>query len=141
LAADDLDALPNLYYDVSARIPVLGLPTHSAESRRFLTKYQDRVLFGTDVIYDDANVPTGVQAQCLFQPGEAPLEDPDFRRSYVESTVRFIASHFRFLLTEEVQDNPPFKRRRKGYSIVGLALTPAVADKIMWGNADRLIQG
>ncbi len=141
LAADDLDSLPNLYYDVSARIPVLGLPEHHRYSREFLTNYQDRVLFGTDVIYDDTNVPTGVQAQCLYQPGELPLPDPDFRRAYVESTVRFIESHYRFLLTGEVQENPPFKRRLQGYSIVGLALDSAVAEKILWQNAARLIPG
>ena len=31
------------------------------------------MLFGTDIIYDDMNVPTGMQAQCLYQPGEIPL--------------------------------------------------------------------
>jgi predicted TIM-barrel fold metal-dependent hydrolase len=43
-----LDELPNLYVDFSARICFLGRQPHSA--RRFLTRYQDRVLFGTDEI-------------------------------------------------------------------------------------------
>ena len=71
---DDLDALPNLYYDISARIPLMGMSDRRAEhSRRFLSEYADRIFFGTDSIYDDTNVPTGVQAQCLFQPYEIPL--------------------------------------------------------------------
>jgi predicted TIM-barrel fold metal-dependent hydrolase len=41
-----LDKYPNMYVDIDARISELGRQPYSA--RRFLTKYQDRVLFGTD---------------------------------------------------------------------------------------------
>lgn len=139
-AADDLDGMPNLYYDISARIPIMGLSKRrSAHSREFLVRYQDRVLFGTDVIYDDTNVPTGMQAQCLYQPGEIPLGDADFRERYVETTVTFIQSHFDFLMTEEVQTDPPFKRTTRGYSIFGLGLPQDVCEKILSENAQRLI--
>jgi len=140
-AADDLDALPNLYYDLSARIPILGLPGRRQQhAREFLMACQDRVLFGTDSIYDETNVPTGVQAQCLHQPGETPqLEGPDPRESYVESTARFIASHLDFLATDRVQVDPPFTRTTRGYSIVGLALPREVCDKILQRNARRLL--
>ncbi|MDD3927081.1 MAG: amidohydrolase family protein, partial [bacterium] len=41
-AADDLDEMPNLYYDLSARVPVMGLPgRHASRSREFLIEYQD----------------------------------------------------------------------------------------------------
>ena len=41
-----LDKYPNFYIDIDARINELGRQPYSA--RRFLIKYQDRVLFGTD---------------------------------------------------------------------------------------------
>jgi predicted TIM-barrel fold metal-dependent hydrolase len=41
-----LDANPNMYVDIDARISELGRQPYSA--RRFFLKYQDRVLFGTD---------------------------------------------------------------------------------------------
>ena len=41
-----LDRYPNLYVEIAARIAELGRQPHTA--RRFLLKYQDRVLFGTD---------------------------------------------------------------------------------------------
>ncbi|HWB09207.1 MAG TPA: amidohydrolase family protein [Pirellulales bacterium] len=41
-----LDAYPNLYIDIDARISELGRQPYTA--RRFLIKYRDRVLFGTD---------------------------------------------------------------------------------------------
>ncbi len=41
-----LDSYPNLYVDISARISDIGRQPYTA--RKFLIKYQDRVLFGTD---------------------------------------------------------------------------------------------
>ncbi len=41
-----LDAYPNLYVDIDARISELGRAPYSA--RKFFIKYQDRILFGTD---------------------------------------------------------------------------------------------
>jgi predicted TIM-barrel fold metal-dependent hydrolase len=41
-----LDGNPNMYVDIDARISELGRQPYSA--RRFLLKYQDRVMFGTD---------------------------------------------------------------------------------------------
>src|SRR5262245_30920512 len=44
--AEHLDKLPNLYLDIASRINELGRQPYSA--RKFLVKYQDRVVFGTD---------------------------------------------------------------------------------------------
>jgi predicted TIM-barrel fold metal-dependent hydrolase len=41
-----LDAYPNMYVDIDARISELGRQPYS--SRRFILKYQDRIMFGTD---------------------------------------------------------------------------------------------
>jgi predicted TIM-barrel fold metal-dependent hydrolase len=41
-----LDTYPNLYCDIDARISELGRQPYTA--RKFLIKYQDRVMFGTD---------------------------------------------------------------------------------------------
>ena len=45
-----LDMYPNFYVDIDARINELGRQPYSA--RKFLLKYQDRVLFGTDTAPD-----------------------------------------------------------------------------------------
>lgn len=44
--AKAIDAHPNLYVDIDARISELGRQPYTA--RKFMIKYQDRVLFGTD---------------------------------------------------------------------------------------------
>lgn len=46
--AQQLDSLPNLQIDISARTPELGRQPYSA--RAFFLKYADRILFGTDLL-------------------------------------------------------------------------------------------
>ena len=45
-----LDCYPNLYVDICARISELGRQPYTA--RKFIIKYQDRILFGTDTACD-----------------------------------------------------------------------------------------
>ncbi len=138
-AADDLDAFDNLYYDISARIPVMGKsPRWAAHSRQFLIDYQDRILFGTDMIYDDTNVPTGMQAQALYQPYEVPLDGADPIGRYIETSVEFFQSHLEFLQTDTVQTSPPFKRKKGGIEIHGVNLSGEVCEKILHANFQRL---
>ena len=47
-----LDAYPNMYVDIDARISELGRQPYTA--RRFILKYQDRIMFGTDTAPDRA---------------------------------------------------------------------------------------
>jgi predicted TIM-barrel fold metal-dependent hydrolase len=49
--AEWLDKYPNLYIDIDARISELGRQPYTA--RKFLIKYQDRVMFGTDTTPND----------------------------------------------------------------------------------------
>jgi predicted TIM-barrel fold metal-dependent hydrolase len=44
--ADKLDKYPNMFIDIDARISELGRQPYS--TRKFILKYQDRVMFGTD---------------------------------------------------------------------------------------------
>lgn len=140
MAGDDLEDLPNLYYDFSARIPIMGRPgRHAQNARDFLIRYQDRVLFGTDLIYDDTNVPTGMQAQSLYQPFEIPLDGADSQEKYVETSVAFLQSHLDFLTASDVQESPPFKRSTSGCRIQGVDLPAEVVEQICWRNAARIL--
>ena len=55
-----LDKYPNLYIDTAARVPEIGRQPQE-KMRRFFEKYQDRILFGTDlgVGPDDADMMYG----------------------------------------------------------------------------------
>jgi predicted TIM-barrel fold metal-dependent hydrolase len=48
---EQMDAMPNLMIDISARTPELGRQPYSA--RKFFLKYADRILFGTDLLPED----------------------------------------------------------------------------------------
>ena len=48
--SEQMDALPNLKIDISARVSELGRQPYTA--RAFILKYADRILFGTDLLPD-----------------------------------------------------------------------------------------
>ncbi len=54
--SDLLDKNPNVYIDFSARLDELGRQPYT--TREFFIKYQDRILFGTDM---PANIPTSLE--------------------------------------------------------------------------------
>ncbi|MFN6015936.1 MAG: amidohydrolase family protein [Verrucomicrobiota bacterium] len=139
-AAEDLDAHPNIVYDFSARVPELARSARrAAHTREFFTAYADRIFFGTDVIFDDTNVPTGQQAQILYQPGEIPLNGADPRERYIETTAAFNISNIEFITSSKVQTSPPFKRSIAPFQIHGLGLPEDIAAKILHQNAVRLL--
>jgi len=140
-AAEDLDRFPNLFYDFSARLPDMARSARrAAHTREFFTAYPDRILFGTDIIYDDTNVPTGQQAQILYQPGEIPLHRADPKARYVETTSAFVQSNIAFLTSKEIQFSPPFKRSHAPFHIHGLGMPEDLADRILSANAGRLLR-
>jgi len=77
-----LDLYPNLYYDISASCKHLGRQPYTA--RKFLIKYQDRILFGCDV----GRVPRKEVYQYMFRV----LETDD---EYIEHVEPEAGLHWR----------------------------------------------
>ncbi len=107
-----LEQCPNVYIDFSARIDELGRQPDSA--REFFVRFQDRILFGTDM----------------------PPDTADSRRMY--------RTYFRFLETRDEGFYMPdydgkFDRHR--WPICGLGLEPDVLAKIYYKNPLRIIPG
>jgi hypothetical protein len=110
-----LDRFPNVNVEIGARIGELGRQPRAAA--RFLDKYQDRVLFGTDA------VPLGVETpQQIF--GE------DLYRIY-----------YRFLETQdEYFDYAPARVPPQGrWRIYGLGLPEQILRKVYHENAERVL--
>jgi len=123
-AAKLLDRCPNMYVDVAARIPEIG--RHPVEkARAFFIKYQDRILFGTDIIV----TPQGLQL------GSVSEKPPG-----LQDALRFFAIHRRYFETADRDfDHPtPIQGRWK---INGINLPKPVLKKIYFDNADKLIFG
>ena len=120
-------------------VSYLGFPADSNSSIEYDLENRKILIFGTDSIYDDTNVPTGIQAQSLCQPYEIPLGAVDPKVKYIETSVEFVQSHLNFLMTDKVQTNPPFKRNRRGFSIQGLKLSAEVCENILYRNARSIL--
>lgn len=105
-----LNENPNVYIDFSARIDELGRQPYS--SREFFIKFQDRIIFGTDM---PANI---------------------------ESSVEMYRTYFRFLETYDESFYSPdydgtFDRAR--WPICGIGLPEEVLKKIYYENILRII--
>ena len=136
-----MERFPNILYDLSARLPDLARTARRAAlAREFVQTYADRILFGTDMIFDETNVPTGQQAQILYQPGEIPLNGADPEKRYVQTSVDFMRSNLEFLTSDAIQHSPPFRRSRTPWAMHGLGLSREAVEKIVFHNARKLLE-
>jgi predicted TIM-barrel fold metal-dependent hydrolase len=115
-----LDELPNLHVDTAARIGELG--RHPAdEGHEFFTRYQDRIMFGTDLAY---------WSDCDVQ-GAGPCKD-----FTIEEHRKFYEIHWRYLQTKDKQFDHPTPIQGN-WKIDGIGLDRKVLRKIYWDNAFR----
>jgi predicted TIM-barrel fold metal-dependent hydrolase len=117
-----LDAHPNVYVDTAARVPEFG--RHPVDKvRRFFTKFQDRILFGTDLAI-------GPDYWQLGSVSETPVG--------FEDAVKFYEAHFRFFETDlkNIDHPTPIQGRWK---VNAIHLPHAILRKLYYDNAEKLI--
>ncbi len=110
-----LDSHPNMHVEIAARIGELGRQPRAAQ--RFIEKYQDRVMFGTDAIPGGKDTPQQVFGDRLYEIYYRFLESNDEYFDYAPAAT------------------PPQGRWR----IYGLGLSDQVLRKIYSENAVRLL--
>lgn len=110
-----MDEHPNMLVEIGARIGELGRQPRTA--RKFIEKYQDRILFGTDAVPHGDEFPQQVFNDQLYE------------------------IYYRFLETEdEYFDYAPAKVPPQGrWRIYGLGLPESILKKIYSENAARLL--
>src|SRR5437899_4531172 len=115
--SENLDRFANTVVEIGARIGELGRQPRTA--RRFIEKYQDRVLFGTDAVPppDGENYPQQVFKDELYEIYYRFLETEDEYFDYAPALV------------------PPQGRWR----IYGLGLPEAILKKVYHDNAARIL--
>lgn len=120
-----LDKFPNVYMDISARVPEIG--RHPVPKlRAFFSRYQDRILFGTDLALSPGYMQLGSVA-----------EDPDKPPSFADA-VKFYRAHYRFLESKEKGIDHPTPIQGH-WKINGIYLPHKILRKIYYTNADKLI--
>ena len=119
-----LDKYPNYSIDTAARIPEIGRRS-PAEMRQFFIKYQDRILFGTDL-----GIGLAPDALMLGSTGEDPPRAEDVKRFY-DSTFRYFETDDRsFDHPTPIQGN---------WKISGIKLPREVLEKLYHRNAEKLL--
>jgi predicted TIM-barrel fold metal-dependent hydrolase len=120
-----LDKYPNLYIDTAARVPEIGRQD-AAKMRQFFEKYQDRILFGTDL-------GVGPTQDDMMYGSNGPLPPTlDDERRYFESTWRYFE-------TEDKQFESPTPIQGH-WKIDGIGLPEQVLRKLYFENAARLLK-
>jgi predicted TIM-barrel fold metal-dependent hydrolase len=125
-----LDEHPNLYVDTAARLPEIGRRDANHDAARlhaFFVKYQDRILFGTDV-----GVGQGPEDLMLGSTGATPPGPADVER-FFESTWRWFETDDR-----DIPTPTPIQGR---WNIDGIGLPRQVLEKVYYKNAERLLGG
>jgi predicted TIM-barrel fold metal-dependent hydrolase len=115
--SENLDRFPKTVVEIGARIGELGRQPRTA--RRFIEKYQDRVLFGTDAVPppDGENYPQQVFKDELYEIYYRFLETEDEYFDYAPAVI------------------PPQGRWR----IYGLGLPEPILKKVYHDNAARIL--
>jgi predicted TIM-barrel fold metal-dependent hydrolase len=115
--AQSLDRFPNMTVELGARIGELGRQPRT--SRKFIEKYQDRVLFGTDAV--------------------PPPEGDKYPQQGFGDALYEV--YYRFLETEdEYFDYSPAPVPPQGrWRIYGLGLPDGILRKVYQDNAERLL--
>lgn len=119
-----LERAPNYFIDTAARIPEFGRHPSSA-MRAFFTRWQDRVLYGTDL-----GLGHDMTSWMLGSTGDEPTTQHDVDRFFTASFRYFEGHH-------AVAENPTPIQGRWAVHPVGLAA--AVLRKIYGANAARLL--
>jgi predicted TIM-barrel fold metal-dependent hydrolase len=117
-----LDAHANVFVDTAARVPEFG--RHPVDKvRAFFLKFQDRILFGTDLSISPDHWQLG-------SVSETPVG--------IEEAVKFYQAHFRFFETDQKNiDHPtPIQGRWK---VNAIHLPSDVLHKLYFANAESLI--
>jgi predicted TIM-barrel fold metal-dependent hydrolase len=114
--AEFLDRFPNASVDLAARLVHLEYQaaTRHDQVRRFLIRYQDRILYGSDDAYgpDDSDPKAAAEVHADW------------------------AADWRFLATSAVLHSPDFAQ-----SFTGMHLPRGVIDKIYRRNAESMFKG
>jgi hypothetical protein len=120
-----LDAYPNAVVDLAARMTQVQYQSNTdyAKVREFFIKYQDRILYGTDLTEEPPSAAERAQ--------NPPIEAGAFRHE----ADTFWRSDWMYLATAGVQHVDAIKADARG-----LALPKPVIDKIYYANAKRVFK-
>src|SRR6185436_8686757 len=143
--AERLDRYPNFHVECAARLRILGRLNPKAV-RDFFTKYQDRILFGTDGIVLLSRKTTEKKNILVY-----PIDDPEYLRTdpgnaealrgWKAGQFRTYSRYFEYFETDRTDLVDPTGFEPGWAKLSGAKLPAEVLEKFYHGNAERLIPG
>ncbi|HLK59242.1 MAG TPA: amidohydrolase family protein [Chthonomonadaceae bacterium] len=115
--ANRFERFPNFAVDISARLADIAFQD-TATVRQFFLDYQDRILFGTDLVSP-------------LSMADQPTEQRERKLAYFKQSYR---EHFQYLETEDTFE-------MLGREVQGIGLPPEVLEKVYYTNALRWYPG
>jgi hypothetical protein len=144
--AERLDRFPNFHVECAARLRILGRLSPKAV-RDFFTKYQDRIMFGTDGMVLFGRKPGSGTKNILVYP----VDDPDWVRTdpkdaeavsrWKDGQAHFYSRHFEYFETDRSDLVDPSGFEPGWAKLSGVKLPADLLEKFYHGNAERLIPG
>ena len=141
--AERLDRYPNLQVECGARLRMLGRLNPKAV-RDFFTKYQDRILFGTDV----GGLLAGRKCKTRYFL-EYGIDDPVWNRidpkdsaavrRWQDRQVVAYSRYFEYFETDRIDLIEPGGFGAEWLRLAGVKLPPGILEKLYHANAERLI--
>lgn len=118
-----LDKYPNYYIDIAARVPEFG--RHNAQKMHdFFVKYQDRILFGTDI---------GIYSDSLWLGSKGFEPEPND-----EDAIEFYRKHYKYFETNahQMEHMTPVQG---DWKIDAIDLPDEVLEKLYYKNAEKVL--
>src|SRR5262249_40226984 len=91
--------------------------------RDFFTKYQDRILFGTDSDFDKK------------------FASDEEKKQWQNKAARFYSRYLEYFETDRIDIIEPYSHAKDWLRLPGVKLPPAVLEKVYHAKAERLIPG
>jgi predicted TIM-barrel fold metal-dependent hydrolase len=143
---ETFDKYPNFHVDTAARLRILGRLNPPA-IRDFFTKYQDRILFGSDdMVLFKGRKPSGSSNISLY-PNDDPSwmwidpNDASAVKVWQDRAAFDYAQYLQYFETDRLDLRDPNRSGGSWLRLAGAKLPPAVLEKLYHGNAERLIKG
>jgi hypothetical protein len=141
--AERMDRYPNLYTECGARLRMLGRLNPKAV-RDFFTRYQDRILFGTDIGGLLAPRKTKSQNWLVYGVDDPELPKIDLKdvqavRRWQDRQVVAYSRHFEYFETDRTDLLDPGGFGADWMRLSGVKLPPEILEKLYHGNAERLV--
>ncbi|HLY72633.1 MAG TPA: amidohydrolase family protein [Planctomycetota bacterium] len=139
-----LDKYPNFHVECAARLRILGRLNPQAV-RDFFSKYQDRILFGTDgIVLASGHKPGNGKNIVIY-----PVDDADLVRvdpanveaveRWKERALRVYSRYFEYFETDRLDLVDPTGFAPDSLRLRGAKLPAQVLEKFYHANAERLI--